>query len=378
MFSGPGIDPLAGMVTLVMDRTSTFASDHHRASARRYCAVYLRMAARIAARTPHLPSFVIDLHARVLSRDLWRGEIVESNLDTIQAMSALISDSESKLRIALGQATWCAHIALGREPYAHLRPKPRRRPGGEVKTIEDYFFEVHHTERRWNRLVAERAGAEPVRICHERLLNLTKLGRTLPIQTSGDAATLLEDLHSRGKQYASMAARRLRVQCRDLSRRLYASSVQSGMTLQLASLLSVAQQLDAEAHSDLHHDVSKVIAWLDKEEGQLSSFRQSWRNQYKGHSGPLARAAADEAERLARLETLTLGGQTINREQLYEMVWTDAVTVVAKRSGISDVALRKLCLRRSVPLPPVGYWAHIRRKGKSGKGFSKPALPQLA
>lgn len=335
------------------------------------------MAARIASRSPNLPSFVIQLHACVLSRALWGGGVAEADLATIRAMIALTSDSEIKLRIALGQALWAGNIALGREPYAHKIHKPRRRPGGEVKSIGDYFFEIRHAERRWNRLVTERAGNESTRICHERMLSLTDHSRTLPVQSLSDAATLLEDLHSRAKQYPSMAARRLRVHCRNLNRQLYASNVQPGMTMELNALLLDARQLDAEADGDLHRDVSKVIAWLDKEEGQLPSFRQSRRNQYKGHSGPLVRAVDDERERLARLQTVTLGGQTVSRQQLYDMVWTDAVSVVAKRSGISDIALRKLCLRRSIPLPARGYWTHILRKGKRKYRYRKPPLLPL-
>ena len=39
------------------------------------------------------------------------------------------------------------------------------------------------------------------------------------------------------------------------------------------------------------------------------------------------------------------------RVKLYQEVWTDAVTIVAKRYGISDVALRKICKKLAVPLP---------------------------
>ena len=34
------------------------------------------------------------------------------------------------------------------------------------------------------------------------------------------------------------------------------------------------------------------------------------------------------------------------RAKLYEEVWAEAVTKVAKRYGISDVALRKICKQR--------------------------------
>lgn len=47
------------------------------------------------------------------------------------------------------------------------------------------------------------------------------------------------------------------------------------------------------------------------------------------------------------------------RDELYEQVWTEPVTKVAKRYAISDVGLRKICLDLEVPLPPVGYWAKL-------------------
>ena len=43
------------------------------------------------------------------------------------------------------------------------------------------------------------------------------------------------------------------------------------------------------------------------------------------------------------------------RAKLYEEVWIEAVTTVAKRYGISDVALRKICRKLAVPLPPGGF-----------------------
>jgi len=40
------------------------------------------------------------------------------------------------------------------------------------------------------------------------------------------------------------------------------------------------------------------------------------------------------------------------REKLYQEVWEEPVLVVAKRYGVSDVALAKACRRLAVPLPP--------------------------
>jgi len=63
-----------------------------------------------------------------------------------------------------------------------------------------------------------------------------------------------------------------------------------------------------------------------------------------------------------------------DRVKLYNEVWADPVTTVAKQYGISDVALHKLCKRLEIPIPPPGYWAKV----KAGKKVDKPALPQLS
>lgn len=61
----------------------------------------------------------------------------------------------------------------------------------------------------------------------------------------------------------------------------------------------------------------------------------------------------------------------ITRERLFELIWSEPTTTVAKRLGISDVALGKLCRQRQVPKPPRGYWA----RKQAGKRVRRPPLP---
>ena len=61
-----------------------------------------------------------------------------------------------------------------------------------------------------------------------------------------------------------------------------------------------------------------------------------------------------------------------DRVKLYEEVWKEPVSVVARRYGVSDTALAKACRRLNVPLPPRGYWAKVR----AGASVSIPALPE--
>lgn len=48
------------------------------------------------------------------------------------------------------------------------------------------------------------------------------------------------------------------------------------------------------------------------------------------------------------------------RLKLYEEVWSEPMTTVAVRYGISDNGLRKRCKALNIPLPPVGYWAKVK------------------
>tara|TARA_R110000744_G_scaffold158819_1_gene274862 strand:+ start:22612 stop:23820 length:1209 start_codon:yes stop_codon:yes gene_type:complete len=61
----------------------------------------------------------------------------------------------------------------------------------------------------------------------------------------------------------------------------------------------------------------------------------------------------------------------LTRSELYDRVWSTAMRNLAPDLGISDVGLKKLCKRFSIPTPPVGHWA----KKEHGKKTVKPKLP---
>lgn len=63
-----------------------------------------------------------------------------------------------------------------------------------------------------------------------------------------------------------------------------------------------------------------------------------------------------------------------DREQVFKMVWSEPITTIAKRVGISDVAVAKKCRAAGIPLPERGYWA----KKEAGKPVSKAFLPTRA
>jgi hypothetical protein len=62
----------------------------------------------------------------------------------------------------------------------------------------------------------------------------------------------------------------------------------------------------------------------------------------------------------------------VSRSELYEQVWTVPMSKLAKRYGISDVGLAKICKRNNIPRPARGYWA---RKEAGYKVVKLPLPP---
>lgn len=63
----------------------------------------------------------------------------------------------------------------------------------------------------------------------------------------------------------------------------------------------------------------------------------------------------------------------VEREKLYEQVWTIPGARLAALYGISDVGLAKVCKRYRIPRPGRGYWARIA----AGQKVPKVALPSM-
>jgi integrase len=64
----------------------------------------------------------------------------------------------------------------------------------------------------------------------------------------------------------------------------------------------------------------------------------------------------------------------ISRRDLYELIWSEPTTALARRFGISDVGLAKVCRRSDIPSPPRGYWAKVA----AGDTVHRPELPERA
>lgn len=63
--------------------------------------------------------------------------------------------------------------------------------------------------------------------------------------------------------------------------------------------------------------------------------------------------------------------EAFTRQEFYDLVWSTAMTKLAKRFGMSDVGLRKICVKHRIPTPPAGYWAKL----EFGKKVVKTPLP---
>jgi hypothetical protein len=61
----------------------------------------------------------------------------------------------------------------------------------------------------------------------------------------------------------------------------------------------------------------------------------------------------------------------LTRKELYELVWSEPLSTLAPRFGISGSGLKKTCARAEVPVPPRGYWA----KKQAGKRTVQMPLP---
>lgn len=63
-----------------------------------------------------------------------------------------------------------------------------------------------------------------------------------------------------------------------------------------------------------------------------------------------------------------------NREEIHRDIWSEPIQRVAKRYGLSDVGLAKVCRKLNIPRPGRGYWA----KKVAGKTIPRqPPLPEL-
>jgi hypothetical protein len=60
------------------------------------------------------------------------------------------------------------------------------------------------------------------------------------------------------------------------------------------------------------------------------------------------------------------------RQSLYEEVWSEPLTRLGKKYGLSDNCVRKICIALNIPLPKTGHWAKIA----AGHQIPRTPLPK--
>lgn len=63
----------------------------------------------------------------------------------------------------------------------------------------------------------------------------------------------------------------------------------------------------------------------------------------------------------------------LSREELYELAWSEPMTSIGKKFGVSSSYLARVYSRLNVPRPPPGYWAKL----EAGKKVVQPPLPEV-
>lgn len=69
--------------------------------------------------------------------------------------------------------------------------------------------------------------------------------------------------------------------------------------------------------------------------------------------------------------------EVISREDLYALVWSEPMSRLSRRFGLSDVGLAKACTRMMIPVPGRGYWAK-KQVGRAPRPTRLPTLPASA
>lgn len=59
--------------------------------------------------------------------------------------------------------------------------------------------------------------------------------------------------------------------------------------------------------------------------------------------------------------------ETFTRNELYDLVWSVPLLTLSKKYAISDVGLRKICVKMEIPLPKAGHWQKLKFNKKTNQ-----------
>jgi hypothetical protein len=63
---------------------------------------------------------------------------------------------------------------------------------------------------------------------------------------------------------------------------------------------------------------------------------------------------------LVKISKKKMNKVIFTRKDLYDLVWSEPMLSLSKKYNISDVGLRKICIRISIPLPRACHWEKLR------------------
>jgi hypothetical protein len=147
----------------------------------------------------------------------------------------------------------------------------------------------------------------------------------------------------------------------DTRRALY--RVEGEGILAVVELLRTHQACDEKILSDLvrTEKMRSILADVNRR-------RASAERQVKRVSG---RRLRPDSSTTAKPTPARFPPSRYDRQRLYNEVWTEPTQQVARRYGVSDVAIAKACALLDIPKPPRGYWA------KKAAGLKLPDRPPL-
>jgi integrase len=161
------------------------------------------------------------------------------------------------------------------------------------------------------------------------------------------------------------------VRMHDLRRTVGSWLVQSGESLHLVG--AVLNHKDPKTTAGYaYFQTQHRQAALDRHGAKLTGLSTQSQNAVGPITGTISKQVAQAA-------ASTRGVHRFTREKLHELVWSEPVSTLAAKYGISDVGLSKACRRAGIPLPPRGYWAKVAAGQSAQKPVSlAPARPGMS
>ena len=127
-------------------------------------------------------------------------------------------------------------------------------------------------------------------------------------------------------------------------------------------------------HHACDEKVLKDLVRTEKMRGVLAEVDRRRASVQRHATRVVGRGLRPESPTPAKPTSARFPPSRYDRQRLYEELWTEPTQQVARRYGVSNVAIAKACALLDVPKPPRGYWA---KKAAGQKLPDRPPLPIL-